>query len=231
MFTILFSLGAFAALVGALPFVQQCESTALLASRYFLSPHHLQAHLLICLPAPVPSPATAPSPPTSPTPSSNASPSPPPPPLATLPPSPTRSAPCICPRPISPSRLCLRTSSLQAVSLFPSVPSSNPLDIVSNQRSYNVTACAQACDATPNCKAFNIYFAREPKNAIVAGVCERPEPVTSVHCALYSASLLDAERTTNERQRVTSAKDSFERFQLGSNGTSYRLSSPSKTNH
>jgi hypothetical protein len=99
------------------------------------------------------------------------------------------------------------------------IPSCKPLTDHHRVYSYDTAACAAHCDAEPSCKAFNIYFARDPKY-VVHETCTESAPVTNIRCALFAAEVV-IDKTTNEIQYTTADPSSrFERVQVGSNGKS-----------
>ncbi|KAH4898061.1 hypothetical protein HBI25_179590 [Parastagonospora nodorum] len=67
-----------------------------------------------------------------------------------------------------------------------------------NLDSYDVSACAQHCDATGGCEAFNTYFQRNP-SVDPAAACPNPSANTLVVCGLYSQAINEAD-ITNEGQ-------------------------------
>ncbi|KAF3042948.1 hypothetical protein E8E12_008130 [Didymella heteroderae] len=92
--------------------------------------------------------------------------------------------------------------------------------------SYDVGACAKACDGLKECASFNIYFQRYPTVA-PGPACPNPEAKVVVRCALFR-SPMSAGQATNYGQLRGPADADDERFEVlmrGSNAYN-RLVSP-----
>ena len=65
--------------------------------------------------------------------------------------------------------------------------------------SYNTETCAQLCDNTTLCTAFDIYAERDPSVNPKAGVCPDPDAITNYKCALWGSGV-DAGAAVNYGQ-------------------------------
>ncbi|KAF1922845.1 uncharacterized protein M421DRAFT_408360 [Didymella exigua CBS 183.55] len=85
--------------------------------------------------------------------------------------------------------------------------------------SYDVGACAKACDGLEGCASFNIYFQRHPSLA-PGRACPNPEANVVVRCALFRSAMSAAQATNNGQERgpVDDDGDKFEVLMRGSNG-------------
>ncbi|OCK84336.1 hypothetical protein K432DRAFT_414050 [Lepidopterella palustris CBS 459.81] len=77
---------------------------------------------------------------------------------------------------------------------------------------YDVSACAKACDGVKGCSAFNIYFERDP--ALAPGAdCLNPNSTTVIKC-VYWGGPVTAENAVNKGQW----RNNFQVVIAGSNG-------------
>ncbi|KAJ4372694.1 hypothetical protein N0V86_008058 [Didymella sp. IMI 355093] len=94
--------------------------------------------------------------------------------------------------------------------------------------SYDVGACAKACDGLKECASFNIYFQRYP--SLVPGpACPNPDANTVVRCVLFDKPM-SAFQATNKGQirgPADEVGDTFEVLMRGSNAYN-RLVSPNE---
>ncbi|CAD0051240.1 unnamed protein product [Aureobasidium pullulans] len=77
---------------------------------------------------------------------------------------------------------------------------------------YSPTQCASICDGNAQCKGFNIYFERSPKQLPGDG-CSNPAPQVNVRCAFYSTAVSEANAVN-----VGSWRSSFNVVITGANG-------------
>ena len=86
-------------------------------------------------------------------------------------------------------------------------------------KSYDVAGCAQHCDDTDLCTAFNIYIERDPSlnpttnTTDPAFNCPNPASITNYKCSLWGSSI-DASSATNEG----GYRNEFQVVIVGSNG-------------
>ncbi|KAF2714882.1 hypothetical protein K504DRAFT_368264, partial [Pleomassaria siparia CBS 279.74] len=86
---------------------------------------------------------------------------------------------------------------------------------------YDPEICATYCAQIPECKAFNIYVARDP-SLDPGPLCPNPPATANYKCALYSESI-DEATVNNDGQRQPPADENGIEFYVkvrASNGTS-----------
>ncbi|KAI9712005.1 MAG: hypothetical protein M1820_001713 [Bogoriella megaspora] len=82
-----------------------------------------------------------------------------------------------------------------------------------NLKSYDTNLCAQHCDNTTLCTAFDIYVERDPSVDPTPGVCPNPDAITNYRCALWGSGV-EAAAAVNYGQY----RDQFQVVIAGSNG-------------
>ncbi|KAF1955965.1 hypothetical protein CC80DRAFT_563852 [Byssothecium circinans] len=99
-----------------------------------------------------------------------------------------------------------------------------------NNPAYDTRQCAERCDANKDCKAFNVYFARDPKyEPNENSGCDDLTPITNVKCALFSDKLVRKD-ATNKEQSDGPAGTGFVRVAVGSSAYNKLANSNSNSN-